>query len=211
MVVVTTDPATLPDLTTWYLTTNLPHPERDGRDEIPFAPADLAKIVRLYALRNWVEQSYKQVKQELGWADFMVRTDRAIRRHWELVCCAFTFCWRHWFGVTAGVPARPAAADRTGEEERPSARDAHRDAPTGRVENGGQAIRRSRGRGHAARAVLAEGPAACPRLAPALARAHALLAGVVRFAPVPGGPGPSQLGRRRPSHQSVSPHLTKYR
>jgi hypothetical protein len=24
---------------------------------------------------------YKQVKQELGWADFMVRSDRAIRRH----------------------------------------------------------------------------------------------------------------------------------
>jgi len=29
----------------------------------------------------WVKQSYKQVKQELGWADFMVRSDRAIRRH----------------------------------------------------------------------------------------------------------------------------------
>jgi hypothetical protein len=36
-----------------------------------------------------VEQSYKQVKQELGWADFMVRRDRAIRRHWILVFCAF--------------------------------------------------------------------------------------------------------------------------
>src|SRR5262252_7627575 len=37
-----------------------------------------------------LEQGYKQVKQELGWADFMVRRDRAIRRHWALLCCAFS-------------------------------------------------------------------------------------------------------------------------
>lgn len=41
------------------------------------------------------EQSYKQMKDELGWADFMVRSDRAIRRHWILVFCAFAFCWWH--------------------------------------------------------------------------------------------------------------------
>jgi hypothetical protein len=51
-------------------------------------------VVRLYGLRNWVEQGYKQVKGELGWADFQVRSDRAIRRHWALVCCAFSFCWQ---------------------------------------------------------------------------------------------------------------------
>ena len=33
------------------------------------------------------------MKDELGWADFMVRRDRAIRRHWTLVCCTFAFCW----------------------------------------------------------------------------------------------------------------------
>ena len=33
------------------------------------------------------------MKQELGWADFQVRSDRAIRRHWALVGCAFAFCW----------------------------------------------------------------------------------------------------------------------
>ena len=33
------------------------------------------------------------MKDELGWANFMVRCDRAIHRHWTLVCCAFTFCW----------------------------------------------------------------------------------------------------------------------
>jgi hypothetical protein len=80
-VCATTDRRVLPDLSTWYLTTNLPAP--------------LAEIVRIYGLRNWVEQSYKQMKDELGWADFMVRSDRAIRRHWTLVCCAFAFCWWH--------------------------------------------------------------------------------------------------------------------
>jgi hypothetical protein len=43
--------------------------------------ANLAEVVRLYGLRNWVEQGYKQVKGEPGWADFQVRSDRAIRRH----------------------------------------------------------------------------------------------------------------------------------
>ena len=51
--------------------------------------------MRIYGLRNWIEQGYKQMKDELDWADFMVRSDRAIRRHWTLVCCAFVFCWWH--------------------------------------------------------------------------------------------------------------------
>src|SRR3712207_9316498 len=58
------------------------------------APADLSEVVRLYGLRMWVEHSYKQVKHMLGWSDYQVRSDIAIRRHWELVCCAFSFCWR---------------------------------------------------------------------------------------------------------------------
>jgi hypothetical protein len=65
-------------------------------------------VVRLYGLRNWVEQGYKQVKGELGWADFQVRSDRAIRRHWALVCCAFSFCWQAFL---ADHPTRPAPPD----------------------------------------------------------------------------------------------------
>jgi hypothetical protein len=119
LVVATTDPATLPKLTTWYLVTNLPRPKR-RRARPAFAPADLAEVVRLYGLRNWVEQGYKQVKHELGWADFQVRGDRAIRRHWQLVCCAFSFCWRAWFAEQAAAPlqpdALPAPAGARGEE-----------------------------------------------------------------------------------------------
>src|SRR5215204_5290693 len=48
---------------TWYLTTNLPAPGSHERQ----TPSDLAlasiqEVVRLYGLRMWVEQSYKQVK-----------------------------------------------------------------------------------------------------------------------------------------------------
>ena len=78
----TTDRRELPALSSWYLTTDL------SREQ-----ALLSEIMRLYGLCNWVEQSYKRVLDELGWADFMVRSDRAIRRHWTLVYCAFAFCW----------------------------------------------------------------------------------------------------------------------
>jgi len=116
LVVATTDPARLPVHSTWYLVSTL-----------PLAAAGLDEVVRLYGLRQWVEQSYKQVKQELGWADFEVRSDRAIRRHWYLVCCAFTFCWwAEWRTAqsrpTAGsapvppvVPAQLAGASRHAE------------------------------------------------------------------------------------------------
>src|ERR687898_2232425 len=92
-VVATTDPKGLPEKRTWYLGTNLPHPDSDPASESDLAPASVAEVVRLYGLRMWVEQSYKQVKHVLGWSQYQVRSDLAIRRHWQLVCCAFSFCW----------------------------------------------------------------------------------------------------------------------
>jgi hypothetical protein len=162
LVVATTDPARLPKLTTWYLVTNLPRPG-SRRAPAPFASADLAEIVRLYSLRNWVEQSYKQVKHELGWADFQVRGDRAIRRHWTLVWCAFSFCWRAWFAEhppprpPADEPAAAQAAvwgERTGQ-------------PGGQARDGG----------------LAGDATPGARLADPVGRAGALVAGVVDRAP----------------------------
>jgi hypothetical protein len=91
--VVSTDPAKLPDLATWYLTTNLPAPGSERATGGDLGSASVAEVVRLYGLRMWVEQSYKQVKHALGWSAYQVRSDHAIRRHWQLACCAFTFCW----------------------------------------------------------------------------------------------------------------------
>jgi hypothetical protein len=123
LVVATTDPARLPKLTTWYLLCNLARPA-GGRAQ----QAQLSEIVATYGLRNWVEQGYKQVKDELGWADFQVRSDRAIRRHWTLVCCAFSFCWHagqtQALTPTAGsappaaTAARPVQAAARGAQQR---------------------------------------------------------------------------------------------
>ncbi len=70
LVVATTDPATLPSLSTWYLLTNLPRPGSPHTDTAPGAPATVDELVHLYGLRGWVEQSYKQVtsKSKDTWA-----------------------------------------------------------------------------------------------------------------------------------------------
>ncbi len=49
----------------------------------------------LRARGGWIEQSYKHVKHVLGWSQYQVRSDQAIRRDFQLVCCAFSFCWYH--------------------------------------------------------------------------------------------------------------------
>jgi hypothetical protein len=158
LVVASTDPARLPGRSGWYLLTNLPRPRSRRAQQ-----ADLAEVVRLYGLRNWVEQGYKQVKGELGWADFQVRSDRAIRRHWTLVCCAFSFCWQAFL---AEHPARPAPADLQAVPT--AARGAQ---PTGHPGGTGR------------RSVVAEGVAGGAGVADPLERAGALLAVVVASAP----------------------------
>jgi SRSO17 transposase len=187
LVVVTTDPATLPALTTWYLLTNLPRRRRAGG----LAPADLAEVVRLYGLRMWVEQGYKQVKQQLGWADFQVRSDRAIRRHFVLVCCAFSFCWHATHGVADPLPPdQPPARQRMPKQwvpdpppdpmasqaapaARAAARGAHRPPPS--------AVDPRRD--------VAGRPAPRPRLADPVAAAATLLAGVVDQPTTPASAG----------------------
>jgi hypothetical protein len=110
LVVATTDPAELPDLTTWYLVSNLPAPgTKRAQEESKLSAADIAEVVRLYCLRSWIEQSYKQVKNSLGWSQYQVRKDLAIRRHWQLVCCAFTFCWWANAGFLEGEGSVPGS------------------------------------------------------------------------------------------------------
>ena len=116
-VVVTTDPATLPERSTWYVVSNLPAPDTERAKTTTLKPATLTEIVRLYGLRMWVEQSYKQVKTTLGWAEYQVRSDQAIRRHWTLVCCAFTFCWWHASRQAAEQPYPSETAEQSGSPD----------------------------------------------------------------------------------------------
>ena len=186
-VVATTDPSTLPAMSTWYLTTDLPRPGSPQAAISPHPPADLAEVVRLYGLRNWVEQSYKQVKNELGWADFMVRTDRAICRHWQLVCCAFSFCWQAWFkeqetampSVQESKPALPPEVEARQAEAYPPTEDAEVGWGENRRPQQNRKDRGPGGNGH----LLAGDLTAGAKLAGALDLPLALVAGMVELTP----------------------------
>jgi SRSO17 transposase len=198
-VVATTDRDALPALSTWYLSTNL-----------SCAEAPLAEVVRLYGLRVWVEEGYKRVKGELGWADFQVRSDRAIRRHWALVCCAFSFCWAHEARHAAHAAAHPSEAPTASSA--PNASDAPpapaTPEPPARGENRGAPCRPGRG----ARApVLAGRAAARARLAGPVGVARALLARVGQHAPAASAGRAPRRRRGRPRAQPLHPDLTNHR
>jgi hypothetical protein len=205
LVVATTDPATLPALSTWYLLTNLPRPGSPRAAASPLAPADLAEVVRLYGLRLWVEQGYKQVKDELGWADFQVRSDAAIQRHWHLVCCAFSFCWWAWFQTDAREAAVPPDGDAA---LAPASSAPAVPVAAGRGENKRQSGER---RTRAIRSgVVARDGTTGPRLASPLAPARAVLARLVLPAATGGTPGFARRGRRWPPPISLPPRITNY-
>jgi len=171
-VIATTDPATLPDHQSWYLATNLPTADEQSSAAGALPPADLAEVVRLYGLRMWVEQSDKQTKYALGWSQYQVRSDQAMRRHWQLVCCAFSCCWWHDSHQTPPAEATPDAH----HEDQPAA-----DEAVGRGENTRQSPA----------GVLAGGAARRARLAGAVAHAPALLARLVAAAPAAGAAEPT--------------------
>ncbi len=179
-IVATTDPESLPDLSTWYLVTNLPAPtERPGPKAL-FPPASLEEVIRLYGLRMWVEQSYKHV---LGWSQYQVRSDKAIRRHWQLVWCAFSFCWYH-----ASHPSTSA----TQEAKVPSEPGAplHSSVP---AEAAGTGKKTQRGKRRSATSVLAGGAAGRARVVGAVDHAAALLEWLVASAPTSCVAVPAQL------------------
>jgi len=202
-VVATTDRAALPPLSTWYLTTNC------SRQDAP-----LAAIVRLYGLRVWVEEGYKRVKHELGWADFQGRSDRAIRRHWALVSCAFSFCW--WHEGRSNDDGDPTAqgssllhgASRASTPTKPPAPSQVRKPARGENRLRETSRRRPSNR---LRHSLASRTAPRAGMARPVAMAHALLAGVVDGAPSAGSHRAHRERQGRPRSQSLSPMLTNYR
>ena len=113
LVAATADPATLPPKATWYLVTNLPRPGGPREAESPHPAAALAEIMRIYGIRHWIEQSYKQVKDELGWADFQVRSDTAIRRHQVLVNCRLQLLLGRLVRRSPAAPRSRATGART--------------------------------------------------------------------------------------------------
>ena len=105
-----------------------------------------------------------------------VRTDRAIRRHWALVCGAFSFCWWAWSRAPDALP-RPT--------EMTAATRPVPVANAGRGENvvGDRPPRRPAERG------VAGGAPAGAGLAPALDPAPVPVARLVHAAATPAAPG----------------------
>ena len=188
LVVATADPGTLPEKATWYLATNLPRPGGPRAANSPHPAADLAEIVRIYGIRHWIEQSYKQVKDQLGWADFQVRSGTAIRRHQALVSCAFSFCWDTWFADNRPQQDPAAPRPRPGRGERGATR-----------------------RRAATSTILAAGITRDTRLAFPLDRVATLVAGMVQGAPAAAAASPDELGRGRMRPAPIPPGLTNYR
>jgi len=47
-------------------------------------PGEILKSVgNIYGLRTWIEYGFKQVKDELGWADYRVTSYQEIERWWK--------------------------------------------------------------------------------------------------------------------------------
>jgi hypothetical protein len=97
LIAATLDPTQLKPESTWYLTTSF-----------PLAQVSAEQVYELYRLRDWIEHFYKPVKHELGWADYQMRTEAAIVRHWQLVLLAYTFSLL--VGAVPTAPPTPATA-----------------------------------------------------------------------------------------------------
>lgn len=74
---LTTDPETMPENSTSFVMTNL-----QGK---------LKKTLGdLYGLRTWVEYSFRQCKQELGWTDYRFTNFQHIEKWWEIIFCVYS-------------------------------------------------------------------------------------------------------------------------
>ena len=188
LVVATKDPATLPEKSTWYLATNLPRPGGPREQDSEYPAADLEEVVRIYGLRHWIEQAYKQVKNQLGWADFQVRSNTAIRTHQTLVNCAFNFCW------TTDPPPPNQQQDSGTPETSPDSG------------NGGTCENRT-----PAHTLPAPGATASTRLADPLNPTATLMANLVPNTATTTATSPdgNRQSRRRPT--PLPPDLTNYR
>jgi hypothetical protein len=110
----------------------------------------------------------------LGWAHYQVRKDISIRRHWQMVCCAFAFCW--WESsdfleaeTSPGVTLQAKEPDPASETRRPR--------------EGGKKERHPI---QASEPLVADGAQESEGMAGTIRHAHALLEGVLGSAPTRG-------------------------
>lgn len=79
-------------------------------------PSNLLRLPLLYSLRNWIEYGFKQVKSELGWADFRVTDYASIERWWEVILSVYLMVSRHtqhfcWLALLTDEAAAATASN----------------------------------------------------------------------------------------------------
>jgi SRSO17 transposase len=115
LIAATLDPDKRDPESTWFLATTL-----------PLSQASPEQVYEVYRLRDWIEHFYKPAKHELGWADYQMRSEQAIVRHWHLVLLAYTFSLL--VGVPSAPPEEAGAGGKIGARRR-GARRLERHAP----------------------------------------------------------------------------------
>lgn len=92
---ITTDVQEQPPESTWFIMTNL--------------TGDIQKEVgNTYGMRTWIEYGFKQIKDELGWADFRLTNYQEIEKWWEVVYSAYLMVsLQAWHVTQASKPDLP--------------------------------------------------------------------------------------------------------
>ena len=90
-----TDSPTTQPLETWFIMTNLPKSLQ-------------LELGNRYSLRDWIEYGFKQVKNELGWADFRVTDYISIERWWEIILSAYLLISWHANNFQEQEKAQPS-------------------------------------------------------------------------------------------------------
>lgn len=79
---ITTDKETVPDDSTWFIMTRIPH-------------LKYKDVGGIYKVRAYEEQGFRNSKNELGWSDFRLTNYADIQKWWELVMCAYLMICLH--------------------------------------------------------------------------------------------------------------------
>ena len=79
---ITTDKETIADESAWFVMTKITN-------------LKYKEVGAIYKVRAYVEQGFRNSKNELGWADFRLTNYPDIQKWWELVMCAYLMICLH--------------------------------------------------------------------------------------------------------------------
>lgn len=96
---LTIDPETMPENGTFFVMTNLQGKLKKRLDD-------------LYGLRTWLEYSFRQCKQELGWTDYRFTDFQNIEKWWELIFCVYTMISLKSPAWSSSLQAHQGVSDR---------------------------------------------------------------------------------------------------